>query len=370
MAASAFAKTLPQSLTSRTLFVKCTPPPASFTERRAILKALCTTGPNPDIEVFKQLDDNSSFIAVTSSQATASALVNDSPLTRFIQLQSSDATAKYAATAWGAAFRKTITEPINIQTRTQLEKERKQNGLPERGSIGLNAKTFTIHVFPANYDYNHQRAIEMNPLHGPWPDTDGRETFMSATLKRTVPSGALARALRDWETGHQLSGGPMPLEEEGAQSLIKKVQHGRSFILERRRRREYKNNVPDVMRSLAAVAQEQQPEGNASGSLATSEVMRTQAAEAEASTTRENIDIQGRWGPTDATIGNRPATRGDDITSSTTPKNLSEPFGTSHFSRRSKWTSTKTEKPASSDANKDRLSSSDFREIFHDSLGS
>lgn len=59
MAASVFAKTLPVSLRSRTIFVKCTPAPANFTERRAVLRALATTGANSDIEVFKKLDVSS-----------------------------------------------------------------------------------------------------------------------------------------------------------------------------------------------------------------------------------------------------------------------------------------------------------------------
>lgn len=54
--ASAFAKLVTPSLSSRTVFVKCTPVPANFTERRAVLRSLYSSATEPDIEVFKKLE--------------------------------------------------------------------------------------------------------------------------------------------------------------------------------------------------------------------------------------------------------------------------------------------------------------------------
>ncbi|KAK8089432.1 hypothetical protein PG997_004393 [Apiospora hydei] len=103
-AASAFAKTLPQSLSSRTVLVKCTPAPRSLAERRAILKGLLMTGQRPEIEVFRQLDDDSSFIAVAATAATATCLVDDSPFRRVMVTAPARAGATAQATAaWGSA---------------------------------------------------------------------------------------------------------------------------------------------------------------------------------------------------------------------------------------------------------------------------
>ncbi|KAI0134432.1 hypothetical protein BJ170DRAFT_591410 [Xylariales sp. AK1849] len=252
MSASALARTLPTSLSSRTIFVKCMPAPVNFTERRAVLKALCTTGNAPDIEVFQKLEDSSSFIAVTASPGTANALVNDSPFKRIVHLQDSTAATTFSTTAWGAAFRKTITDPINIQTYGDYTK--KERHKPERASLGLNSKIFTIHVFPANPTYNHKRAVGRSPLHGPWPPNAGRETFISAALKKTIPASALAPALRKWEAGHQSTGDFMGFEAEGAPSLLGGTTPGQSFIQERHVERKNDEVIPDVMKSLAAVA--------------------------------------------------------------------------------------------------------------------
>jgi hypothetical protein len=122
----------------------------------------------------------------------------------------------------------------------------------QKDNVGLNSKVFTIHVFPANSSYNHKRAVALNPLHGPWPKNDGYETFISTALRRAVPRGYVSPGLRDWETGRQLSQDPLGFEDEGAESLLGSTIR-RSFFIEKRRRK-LESDVPDVMRSLAAVA--------------------------------------------------------------------------------------------------------------------
>ncbi|KAI1861450.1 hypothetical protein JX265_004462 [Neoarthrinium moseri] len=257
MAASAFARSLPTTLSSRTLFVRCTPAPTSFTERRAVLKVLRTTAGNPEIEVFKKLEDNSSFIAVTKEVSAATALVTDSPFKRIVYTQDRAAAATFATTAWGSTFRSSLTEPINIRPFTPVLAENHEKA--KTGSeLGLKSKIFTVHVFPANASYDHHRAVKLNPLHGPWPDNGVRQTYISAAMRLAVTPGPMTGALRDWETGHQSSDNPAGIEDEGAEALLGSSKRGSYFIKERLRKRQL-GKVPDVMQSLAAVARAAPP---------------------------------------------------------------------------------------------------------------
>lgn len=253
MASTAFAKALPQSLSSRTLFVKCAPAPATLAERRAILKGLAMTGKTPGIEVFKRLEDSSSFIAVTNTAATANSLVADSPFTRYVVTTEPEATAALSTTTWSAAFRRTITQPISVQTAVQLRNMRKTK---EKTKI-LEKKAFVIHIFPANASYNHRRAVGRSVLHGPWPEPQAKDSFMAAALRRIIPAGALAPSLRDWDTGHQLFPGrgvSTGFDDQSAWNLVGLGMHGDAYARERRRRRECWHRTPAVMKSLKAVS--------------------------------------------------------------------------------------------------------------------
>ncbi|KAK7951796.1 uncharacterized protein PG986_007524 [Apiospora aurea] len=229
-AASAFAKTLPQSLSSRTVLVKCTPAPRSLAERRAILKGLLMTGQRPEIEVFRKLDDDSSFIAVAATAATATCLVDDSPFRRVMATAAwgsaaaapgPAASSSPSAAAADAADAAPLAEPVVVQVLKKNEKTKDPSKRPlwwrkreekrmkeaaerqaaeklaaeqlqqqqqqalESGdaaaataaaaaaaadeSLSIQKKEFVIHVFPANKGFNHQRMLGRGLLHGPWP---------------------------------------------------------------------------------------------------------------------------------------------------------------------------------------------------------
>lgn len=133
---------------------------------------------------------------------------------------------------------------------------------PASAQLGLSYKTFTLHIFPTNTDYNHSAEIKKNPLYGKWPGNGKTETFISAALQRIIPSGAMAPALRDWETGNQLaSDGDNFAEDgpEGAASVLfgkKRVSAREAFLMERIRRRHAEQETPKVMSSLYDFAEE------------------------------------------------------------------------------------------------------------------
>ncbi|KAI0099425.1 hypothetical protein F4814DRAFT_113861 [Daldinia grandis] len=253
--ASAFADLLQTSLSSRTIYLKCVPAPVKFSERRGILRAVQKLT-HETIETFKKLEDNSSFVIVTTKPGTATALVNDSPFLRVIIDQ--DPNAASPSSSWGTEYdiRGTITTPVNPYAPSRLITKE----TPALSDLGVSYKVFTLHMFAANKTYNHREAIRKNPLHGQWPSHNARETFVSAALRKSIPSGPMAPALRDWHTANQLSRDSASFADEGAEGAAsvllgkKRLSSREVFVLDRIRARRNAKEVPDIMKSLAAFA--------------------------------------------------------------------------------------------------------------------
>lgn len=191
---------------------------------------------------------------MTNQPEAALALINESPFVRTLIVQDSTAIEESKKTTWGSMYGspRTITTPINL-----LPKLEPTPTTDASNELGLSHTTFTIRCFSPNREYNHLQAVKSGPLHGPWPDNGGRETFISAALRRTVPSGPMAPAFRDWVTGHQLSRDPTdPIDEagEGALSIILGRSRTQIYKRERTKARLRDQQIPVIMKSLAAFA--------------------------------------------------------------------------------------------------------------------
>ncbi|KAK5628967.1 hypothetical protein RRF57_004682 [Xylaria bambusicola] len=250
---STLAQLKPFTLYSRSLFVKCVPAPTTFYERRAVLAALQQSSQR-SIEMFKKLQDSSSFIAITSGPDAAATLVENSPLERTIISQDSGSDPSWT-------LNDDVSGPIATPVRP-LPQSSVAKPTPASVNLGLSHKTFTLHIFHANADYDHREEVRKNPLHGPWPGSGTTETFVSAALRRVIPSGVMAPALRDWETGNPLAHDLDSFAENGrggaASTLLGKKRHSvrEAFVLERIRRRDAKQATPTVMSSLMQFAEE------------------------------------------------------------------------------------------------------------------
>ncbi|KAI1199470.1 hypothetical protein F5X97DRAFT_121739 [Nemania serpens] len=257
---SALAQLKPFSLVSRSLFIKCVPAPRTFYERRAVLAALQRSS-GQSIETFKKLQDNSSFIAITTRPDAAEHLVNNSPLERVLVYQGHDNEKAFIRSAWTANddVSGLIATPVSL-----LPADVAAKPTPAAAEVGLSHKTFTLHVFPTNATYDHRAEVRKSPLHGQWPgDAETEtETFISAALKQVVPPGAMAPALRDWETGGQLARDADSFADDGpegaASTLLgrKRISPFESFLLERIRRRVAARETPRVMSGLFQFAEE------------------------------------------------------------------------------------------------------------------
>ncbi|KAI0394319.1 hypothetical protein F5Y17DRAFT_265547 [Xylariaceae sp. FL0594] len=249
---SVLAQLKPVNLKTRAVFVKCSPPAKNFYERRAVLAALqkCTS---QSIEVFKKLEDNSSFFAVTTRPEAVTTLFNESPIERTIYTQDLSSDGSSSRSVWqsevdlsGPIARPVDPLPVGNAAPT-----------PAFNDLGLSQKNLTIDIFPLNEDYKHYEDIKSNPIYGRWPAGSKTGTFISTALRRVVPSGAMAPALRDWETGNQLSDDSFATAEEGAvATLLGQKRHTTAelFYLERVRRRAEEKATPQIMKSLVQFA--------------------------------------------------------------------------------------------------------------------
>ncbi|KAI1423705.1 hypothetical protein F5Y12DRAFT_785871 [Xylaria sp. FL1777] len=257
MSGSTLAQLKQFAIGPRSLFIKCVPAPRSFYERRAVLAALQKSS-QQSIQMFKKLQDSSSFVAVTTRPDIASKLIDSSPLERTVVSQDPGSDETLSRSAWTSDddVSGPIAAPVNpLPTDSAVELT------PASAALGLSHKTFILHIFPTNPDYDHKEEVRKNPLRGPWPGTGKNETFVSAALRRVIPSGVMAPALRDWESGNPLAHEFDNIADNGAEGAAstllgdKRLSGRETFLLERIRRRGTALETPMVMSSLVKFAE-------------------------------------------------------------------------------------------------------------------
>ena len=214
---------------------------------------------------FHTQRDGASFIVVTTSAEAAESLIQDSPLKRTLIVEdptTSGADAREPTWASTRGPRSTVTSivnplPADVPTTPTTDKS---------NDLGLSHATFAIYCFDTNRRFKHMSGIRSNPLHGPWPINErgagniGRsENFISAALRRSVPAGQMAPALRDWVTGGQLARYSDVVADEqndGALSILLGKTRAQTYNWQqgRARLRQRGKGVPEVMRSLSGFA--------------------------------------------------------------------------------------------------------------------
>ncbi|KAI1439113.1 hypothetical protein GGR50DRAFT_634973 [Xylaria sp. CBS 124048] len=251
---SALAQLKPFSLGPRTLFVKCLPAPQTFYERRAVFAALQRSS-QQSIETFKRLQDSASFIVVASKPEIAKNLIANSPFDEVVVSKSSSDNDASIGAAWNVKSNDgsgAIANPVILLPSGSKVPE----STPAYADLGLSHKAFTLHVFPANAEYDHRDEIKKNPLYAQWPGDERLDTYMSAALRRVIPSGALAPSLRDWEAGNRLIRDADSFADDGEEGAAAKLlgksrtYSHKAFILERIRLRGTQQEIPKVMNSL------------------------------------------------------------------------------------------------------------------------
>ena len=215
---------------------------------------------------------------MTTRIEIAKALIENSPFERTFIVEDSTKAGQSREPTWGdtSGARRTVTALVNPLP-TDLHPTPTTD---DTNDLGLSHGTFSIHCFPPNKTFNHLRTVRTHPLHGPWPDNDGRETFISATLRRSVPPGLMAPALRDWVTGGQLSRFTETAADEkgeGALSLLIGRSREKTYQWEQIVARKKERNIPEIMNGLARFSENYRrdlaPPANAPGKQSDGVVM-------------------------------------------------------------------------------------------------
>lgn len=192
------------SIQDRTLYLRVKPAPSTLSERRAVLHALKQYG---QIDVFKKLYDDSSFISVPNKLATFWKIRKMSP----IQFDYQDENNSEVVADPRVALPFKVPSSATGATAATIR------------------HTFTVEAFPA-HDYPHKAAIERSPLYGPWPPQTEKSLVTSA-LMQVVPKDMASRGLADWETGAQLEQDPdariawLTSQNNSAQQRIARRNH-------------------------------------------------------------------------------------------------------------------------------------------------
>ena len=207
---------------------------------------------------------------MTTRIEIAKALIENSPFERTFIVEDSTKAGQSREPTWGdtSGARRTVTALVNPLP-TDLHPTPTTD---DTNDLGLSHGTFSIHCFPPNKTFDHLRTVRDHPLHGPWPNNDGRETFISASLRRSVPPGPLAPALRDWVTGGQLSRFTETAADEkgeGALSLLIGRSREKTYQWEQIVARKKERNIPEIMHGLARFSEKYRrdlpPPANAPG---------------------------------------------------------------------------------------------------------
>ncbi|KAK3373363.1 hypothetical protein B0T24DRAFT_593574 [Lasiosphaeria ovina] len=198
-----------EAIALRSLYVRVKPAPINLSERRAVLAALKQHALG-DLQVFKQLQDPSSFIAVVKTSTRARLMVSRCPLQFDHIPERSGVHPDPRVLGSGAATASPTDDAADADADADAGGPTSDGG----------EKTFTIGASLAP-GYQHHVHIEQSPLHGPWPgrnydarpgwqqdprpvrkdDPLANATFATETLRSIIPNMAGSSALADWEIG-------------------------------------------------------------------------------------------------------------------------------------------------------------------------
>ncbi|KAL5594408.1 hypothetical protein BROUX41_001341 [Berkeleyomyces rouxiae] len=214
----------------RTIFIKVSPLPISFAERRAILHALKK---QTRIEVFKKMRHApASFISVAETEEGARKLVAVSPLTYDILTTGPDAPL--------------IPKPTVMPTLPQHIADKQVRDSPSTPMPNTatapdeNRRQFVVHMFPSP-NYKHMHHIALSPFYGPWKTDIHRKQTIIDALSKNIPQNIRQAGLAEWD--------PTVLDMEEPEPMPNSFN-------ERFRRRKEMESQPAVFRGLASFQKE------------------------------------------------------------------------------------------------------------------
>ncbi|RFU25613.1 hypothetical protein B7463_g10729, partial [Scytalidium lignicola] len=198
-------ESLARSLTARTVHVKMTPTPKTFSERREVLRVLERFG---KVDVFKGLKYNAAapslntFITVFEDQTSAEELLRVSPI-RYKLISHTEPTSTSTpehehleAISHTSNSIETVSEDGQDEFHKDLESEDS-----ESVAATTEEKIFQLTLSPSSYPHLSILSSPLhNPLHGPYTPISPRRSLLAASLSSSIPPSIYSAGLRDWET--------------------------------------------------------------------------------------------------------------------------------------------------------------------------
>ncbi|KAM5352458.1 hypothetical protein ACJ41O_005181 [Fusarium nematophilum] len=174
-----------KELTERSLAIKIWPAPVTFIERRAILQALERYG---QVEFFKSSAGHDSiFVSLMKDSEAASRVASASPITFAVPISkpSRVTTLTKEPEAPAGKFGPLVAAMMKEHSSRESDKQETSRG------------EFTLEVLPPAEGYRHHAS---GSLSNPWPDfVDENKSFLSETLKQSLPGTMAARGLSHWD---------------------------------------------------------------------------------------------------------------------------------------------------------------------------
>ncbi|KFG83784.1 hypothetical protein MANI_009407 [Metarhizium anisopliae] len=187
-----------RSIPERSIRVLVSPAPVTFAERRSVLQVLEQYG---SVEVFKMTPGyHANFISVTKEAATASKLVEYSPLTYHIPVNQMNTDVCIADLDDSESFNSLKSNWPSMAAAPDQPPPlvTKHVFTSHAASSHQEQRQFTLEIFPAP-DYMHKFAMTGSPLHHSWPEAYRKDkSFLAATLKQSLPQTMASKGLAHW----------------------------------------------------------------------------------------------------------------------------------------------------------------------------
>ena len=151
-----------------------------------------------------------------------------------------------------------ITEPSQSAPPSEGPPSSSPAALEEKPSPEATEQVFELHMSQSQFD--HERYIKEQTLHGPWKPVQGSYSYMASSLERTVPDSVSKVGLCDWDTDALKWRTKLGERSEEMQPRTKnwaeKPQPGPWGRVAARIKRRKQSDIPEIMNGLRGLMAE------------------------------------------------------------------------------------------------------------------
>lgn len=195
------------------------------------------------------------FIAMFTTETSATELIRSSPIRYHLRGPSSDsADTTTPSTSEATELLETIgASPLGIGEATY------RSVVDTKHQENSQLKAFELHISTPYFD--HIRHVQEQPLHGPYKPVDHKQSYIASSLREVIPESLWADGLMDWDTEGMKWRKDMVHEQVAG--WTEKDDVSAAWRIAVRTRERIANDLPPIMKDLAGVAKKYQQEQQA-----------------------------------------------------------------------------------------------------------